>query len=191
MKIAVTHANGQVSQHFGKTSEFKVYEVSDKKVDNSYVLDCGDHAHESLVDLLVDNKVDVLICGSIGQGAQDVLKNKGISFYGGVCQNADDAVADFLNDKLNYDPDVKCTDHTHEHSDHDHEYGHSCSGHKKEDHDHDHDHEKGKGKKHGHCHGKKESHDAHDKKEKHDHEHSGEKKHQHGHAHGKKNGHTH
>lgn len=32
MKIAVTYDNGNVFQHFGKTENFKVYEVEDDKV---------------------------------------------------------------------------------------------------------------------------------------------------------------
>ena len=35
MKIAVTYDNGNVFQHFGKTENFKVYEVEDKKVVSS------------------------------------------------------------------------------------------------------------------------------------------------------------
>lgn len=31
MKIAVTYDNGNVFQHFGKTENFKVYEVEDRK----------------------------------------------------------------------------------------------------------------------------------------------------------------
>ena len=32
MKIAVTHENGNIFQHFGHTEEFKVYEVKDGKI---------------------------------------------------------------------------------------------------------------------------------------------------------------
>ena len=32
MKIAVTHENGQIFQHFGHTEEFKVYEVAEGKI---------------------------------------------------------------------------------------------------------------------------------------------------------------
>ena len=31
MKIAVTYENGEVFQHFGHTSEFKIYTVEDNK----------------------------------------------------------------------------------------------------------------------------------------------------------------
>ena len=32
MKIAVTYENGQVFQHFGRTEQFKVYEVEDGRI---------------------------------------------------------------------------------------------------------------------------------------------------------------
>ena len=35
MKIAVTYDNGNVFQHFGRTEQFKVYEVADNKVVSS------------------------------------------------------------------------------------------------------------------------------------------------------------
>ena len=39
MKIAVTYDNGNVFQHFGKTENFKVYEVEDNKVVSSEVME--------------------------------------------------------------------------------------------------------------------------------------------------------
>lgn len=38
MKIAVTYDNGEVFQHFGKTENFKVYEVEDNKIISSEVI---------------------------------------------------------------------------------------------------------------------------------------------------------
>ena len=35
MKIAVTYDNGNIFQHFGKTENFKVYEVEDNQVVSS------------------------------------------------------------------------------------------------------------------------------------------------------------
>lgn len=39
MKIAVTYDNGNIFQHFGKTENFKVYEVEDNQVVSSEVID--------------------------------------------------------------------------------------------------------------------------------------------------------
>ena len=38
MKIAVTYDNGNVFQHFGKTENFKVYEVEAEKVVSSEII---------------------------------------------------------------------------------------------------------------------------------------------------------
>ena len=34
MKVAITYENGEVFQHFGRTPQFKVYEIADGKVDS-------------------------------------------------------------------------------------------------------------------------------------------------------------
>ena len=39
MKIAVTYENGEIFQHFGHTEKFKIYEMSEKSIVNSYVVD--------------------------------------------------------------------------------------------------------------------------------------------------------
>lgn len=32
MKVAITYENGEVFQHFGRTPQFKIYEIEDEKV---------------------------------------------------------------------------------------------------------------------------------------------------------------
>ena len=49
MRVAVTYDNGNVFGHFGKTEQFKVYDIEDGKVVNSHILGtngegCGDGA---------------------------------------------------------------------------------------------------------------------------------------------------
>ena len=45
MKIAVTYDNGEVFQHFGKTENFKVYEVEDNKIISSEVISSNGSGH--------------------------------------------------------------------------------------------------------------------------------------------------
>lgn len=52
MKIAVTYDNGNVFQHFGKTENFKVYEVEDNKVVSSEVIGSNGTGHGALAGLL-------------------------------------------------------------------------------------------------------------------------------------------
>ncbi len=122
MRIAVTYENGQIFQHFGHTERFKIYDVEDKKVTSSEIVDTGGSGHGALAGVLNALNADVLICGGIGGGAQAALAAAGIRLCGGVSGDADAAVEAFLADRLEFDPDVQC-DHHH------HDEGHACGDH--------------------------------------------------------------
>ena len=125
MKIAVTYDHGQIFQHFGHTEQFKLYTVEDGKIVSSEVIDTNGSGHGALAGLLAEQKVDTLICGGIGGGAQMALAGAGIKLFGGVSGSCDEAVNAFLANKLNFNLEVKCDHHGHEHSGE----GHSCGNH--------------------------------------------------------------
>lgn len=124
MILAVTYENGKVFQHFGHTAQFKLYTIEDKKIVSSQVVDTNGSGHGALAGFLQNQKVDVLICGGIGGGAQSALSEAGIKIYGGVNGDADEAVVAFLNDTLTYNPNVRCNHHDENHGE-----GHSCGDH--------------------------------------------------------------
>ena len=127
MTIAVTYANEMIYQHFGHTSQFKVYHVEDNQVVSSLVVDTNGQGHGALAGFLFHNGIDVLICGGIGGGAQMALANAGIKLYGGVSGYADDAVEAFLAGELQYNPNVRCNHHGEGHNCGSHDCGsHSC-----------------------------------------------------------------
>ena len=130
MKIAVTHENGQIFQHFGHTAEFKVYEVEDGKIVSSKVMDTNGQGHGALAGLLDTIGAEILICGGIGGGAQMALAEAGIKLYGGVSGFCDDAVNALLEGTLGFNPNVKCNHHDHEHGEGSHTCGnHGCGSH--------------------------------------------------------------
>ena len=132
MRIAATYEVGQIFQHFGHTEQFKVYDVEEGKVTASKVIDTNGSGHGALAGFLLDNQVDVLICGGIGGGAQMALAQAGIKLYGGVAGDADAAVEALLKDSLAYNPDVKCNHHGEEHHGNCGNHGcgeHSCGNH--------------------------------------------------------------
>ena len=100
MKIAVTYDNGKIFQHFGRTEEFKLYEVENRIVISEEILSSGGIGHEALAGLLQEKGVEILICGGMGQGAKDALFDAGIDVYSGAEGEADDAVQDFLDGTL-------------------------------------------------------------------------------------------
>ena len=113
MRIAVTYENGEVFQHFGQ------------------VVDTNGSGHGALAGFLQAAKVDALICGGIGMGAQMALADAGIKFYAGVQGSADAAAKSLVSGTLEYDPDAHCDHHGHHHDGdcgHDHCADHHCHG---------------------------------------------------------------
>lgn len=132
MRIAVTYEDGQVFQHFGRTEQFKLYDVENGVVTASRVIGTDGHGHGALAGFLRGQGVETLICGGIGGGAQSAMDAAGISLYGGVSGSADAAVQALLAGNLNYDPNVHCDHHgAHHHGDHgEHGCGdHGCGAH--------------------------------------------------------------
>ena len=123
MKIAVTYENGQIFQHFGHTTQFKIYTAEDGKIINSEVVDTNGSGHGALAGLLSVLGVEALICGGIGGGAQTALATAGIKLYGGVTGSSDAAVNALLGGTLGFNPNVKCDHHDH------HGEGHTCGDH--------------------------------------------------------------
>lgn len=124
MRIAVTYENGEIFQHFGHTSQFKIYDVEEGKVVASEVVDTNGSGHGALAGFLDEYEVNVLICGGIGGGAQMALKQAGILLFGGCSGMADEAVDAYLKGSLAYNPTVRCNHHDQEHGE-----GHTCGDH--------------------------------------------------------------
>ena len=144
MRIAVTYENGEVFQHFGHTEQFKLYDAEDGKITGEQVVDTNGSGHGALAGFLQAAKVDVLICGGIGMGAQMALADVGIKLYAGVQGNADDAAKALAEGTLAYDPDARCDHHDHDHGNcghhHEHEHGHGHCGHHHGEGHHCHEH---------------------------------------------------
>jgi len=124
MKLAVTYENGQIFQHFGRTAQFKLYDIEDGKIVRSEVVDTNGSGHGALAGFLMQRGVDTLICGGIGGGAQAALANAGIRLFGGVSGDADAAAEALVNGTLNFNPAVHCDHHEHAHGE-----GHTCGEH--------------------------------------------------------------
>lgn len=146
MRIAVTYDQEMVGQHFGRTKQFKLYDVTDGAITEAQILDTNGKGHGALAGLLKQAEVDALICGGIGMGARIALDEAGIQLYPGVSGSADEAAAALFAGTLGYNPDESCDHHGHGegHGCHDHGDGHDCH------HGHGHDHGHGCGE-HG-CH---------------------------------------
>ena len=122
--------NGEIFQHFGHTEQFKLYDAEEGKVINEQVVETNGSGHGALAGFLQAAKVDALICGSIGMGAQMVLADAGIKLYAGVHGSADKAAKALAEGSLDYDPDARCDHHEHHGGDcgHEHCAEYQCRG---------------------------------------------------------------
>ena len=119
MRVAVTYDNGNVFGHFGRTEQFKVYDIEDGKVVNSQILDTNGEGCGALAGILNIANVDALICGGIGGGAVFALQEAGIKLYAGASGNIDEVIDAFIAGTLDANGEANC-DH------HEHGEGHSC-----------------------------------------------------------------
>ena len=128
MRIAVAYENGQIFQHFGRTEQFKIYDVEDGKIVSEQILSANGIGHGALAGLLKMADTDVLICGGIGMGARTAMAETGIKIYPGAQGSADSAAEAFLAGNLSYDPDAECGHRNGEEHQcgHEHGKGHQC-----------------------------------------------------------------
>jgi len=119
MKIAIPTQNHQVWQHFGRSPEFTVYTVEDKKVIRKEILPANGAGHTDLVLLLKRNFVNVLICGGLGSCAVECAQANHIEVFSGTSGKADDILLQYLNGTLDAKTDATCDHHDHDHHDHD------------------------------------------------------------------------
>ena len=130
MRIAVTYENGEVFQHFGHTEQFKLYDAENGHIRGEQLVSASGSGHGALAGFLQAAKVDALICGGIGMGAQMALSEAGIALYAGVQGSADAAAKALAEGKLEYDANARCDHHEHHDGDcgHDHCAEHHCRG---------------------------------------------------------------
>lgn len=130
-RIAVTYDNGQIFQHFGHTSQFKIYDIRDGAVAETAVVDTNGQGHGALGGFLRNADVDALICGGIGGGARMALADADVALYAGVTGEADAAVAALLAGTLAYQTETNCDHHGEHHhcGHHHHGEGSHCGRH--------------------------------------------------------------
>lgn len=134
MRVATTYDDGNIFMHFGRSEQFKIYDIQDGKVLNEQVVNTGGTGHGALAGLLANGGVDTLICGGIGGGAINALAQAGITVYAGAQGNCDACVEALIAGTLAQTGEATCDCHGHDH-DHAHEHGESCSCHGHHEHE--------------------------------------------------------
>lgn len=92
MKIAVPYLDGEIFEHFGKSAQFKIYDIEDGAVADSKVVDSEGEGHAAVTSFLAALGVEIVICSGIGEGAFNALNEAGIKVVSGISGQADEIV---------------------------------------------------------------------------------------------------
>ncbi|WP_251859798.1 NifB/NifX family molybdenum-iron cluster-binding protein [Clostridium sp. Marseille-Q2269] len=112
MKIAMPKNEEIINQHFGKSKMFAIATVEDNKVVNIKEISTESlqHNHGGLSSLLVNEKVELVITGGIGQGAYDALLKGGLKVIRGAKGTIEEVLDQYLKGQLE-DKKVMCNHH--------------------------------------------------------------------------------
>lgn len=122
--VAIPFENGEIFQHFGKASAFKLYTLEGLSITNSEVVKVEGSGHDEIGLWLVWHAVTTVICGTIGPGAMGVLVGAGIKVFPGLSGATDTAITALIDGSLVAQLQSTCS-----HSCHSCHGCHGCHGH--------------------------------------------------------------
>ncbi len=108
MKLAIPYDNGQVEGHLGSTKAFKIYEIENKEVLASTLVDAPAGGRDALFAFLAESKVDVLLGGGMCNTAVSLLADLGVTAYGGAKGEVDEQLRAFFNDEIEFSVTGAC-----------------------------------------------------------------------------------
>lgn len=103
MRIAIPLSNGRLSEHFGHCQKFALLDIDkeSKVVTRRTDHDAPPHEPGRLPAWLAEHGANVIIAGGMGQRAQGLFVQQGITvLVGASLDTPENLVRDFLSDKL-------------------------------------------------------------------------------------------
>lgn len=114
-KIAIP-TNGEVlDPHFGRASEFTVFEIEGNEAHKAEVLSTLNlqHQHEGLASMFKSKGIEALVCGGIGGGMINALTAAGMEIVNGASGNVVDVANAYAQGNL-VTKEAVCHEHGHE-----------------------------------------------------------------------------
>jgi predicted Fe-Mo cluster-binding NifX family protein len=103
MRIAIPVAGGKLAQHFGHCEQFALFEVDNhqKTITGKQLLEAPPHQPGLLPVWLADRGANIVIAGGMGQRAQSLFSDNGITVViGASSMDPENIVSDWLNGAL-------------------------------------------------------------------------------------------
>lgn len=101
MKVALVFQNDQISQQFGQSEGFKIYDLDENKQIRSSktIINSGIKGGE-IAHLLSSYDVDIIIVGGIGENAKNNLEAQNIDVILGAFGDISKVIDDYCHDSL-------------------------------------------------------------------------------------------
>ncbi|BBJ28953.1 NifB/NifX family molybdenum-iron cluster-binding protein [Athalassotoga saccharophila] len=93
----------EISGHFGHAPFFAFVELENGKIESVEFRENpfeGQHAQGNVPSFLIKNKVNVLVAGSLGQRAYEILTENGIKVYPYASGTLKDAIDAYISGKI-------------------------------------------------------------------------------------------
>ncbi|WP_313526804.1 NifB/NifX family molybdenum-iron cluster-binding protein [Anaerotignum sp.] len=94
MRVAIPTRNGRIESVFSRAEEFTIYDVEIELVKSKVIVPLG---KKEFGDFLVDEAINVMICGRIRSGSRNILRLKRVELIYGVSGEADDIMVRYLS----------------------------------------------------------------------------------------------
>ena len=104
MNIGVAYDNGQIAQNLGGCRTFLVVTTEGQNPTGKHLAQAEDDNTTALLKLASKEKLDVMICGSLGLAIRNALEMIGVLLVPGCDGSAEEAVAKFLVGEKQGDP---------------------------------------------------------------------------------------
>lgn len=102
MVIAIPKEGSYVNENFLTSKSFTIINVKDNKISESFDISSENlqHNYLGLSNMLISEKVSVIIADYVGEKAYKYLTRSGLEVISGVGGNVDEIVFKFLNNEL-------------------------------------------------------------------------------------------
>lgn len=100
MKVlfALPYADGKVNEHFGKSKQFKLYEVTTGEILSTEIISIEGEGHSAVVNALKEKGVNIVLCSNIGQEAMNAISEAGMGVISGIDGDTDEVINRFFSD---------------------------------------------------------------------------------------------
>lgn len=94
VRVAIPTRDGRIESVFSRAEEFTIYDVEIELVKSKVIVPIGT---KEFGNFLMDEAVNVMICGRIRSGSRNILRLKRVELIYGVSGEADDIMVRYLS----------------------------------------------------------------------------------------------